>query len=145
MAQQTDINKFFSNIEPSPTIVKHHYNKNADKMPVWVMMELMTLSSISMIYLALYFSDINVIAKQVGISPSRLEKHLHVLFVLRNKCSHGERLYNATISPPVKVNKIFLRNNPTVKTIRCLLMCGCILRDCLLMMRECSSEINLIA
>ena len=59
---------------------------------------------------ALYFSDKNVIAKQVGISPSRLEKHLHALFVLRNKCSHGERLYNATINPPVKINKIFLKN-----------------------------------
>lgn len=96
-------------------IVKHHYNKYADKMPVWVMMELMTLSSVSMFYHAMYLSDKNVVATQVGISTTTLENHLHALSVLRNKCSHGVRLYNVTINPPVKFNKCFLRNNPTVK------------------------------
>ena len=96
-------------------IVKHHYNKYADKMPIWVMMELMTLSSVSMFYHALYLSEKNVIATQVGISIPTLENHLHALSVLRNKCSHGVRLYNASINPPVKFNKSFLRNNPTVK------------------------------
>lgn len=96
-------------------IVKHHYNKYADKMPVWVMMELMTLSSVSLFYHALYLSDKNVIATQVGISIPTLENHLHALSVLRNKCSHGVRLYNSTINPPVKFNKSFLRNNPAIK------------------------------
>ena len=35
--------------------------------------------------------------------------------MLRNKCSHGVRLYNSTINPPVKFNKSFLRNNPAIR------------------------------
>ncbi len=96
-------------------IVKHHFNKYADKMPVWVMLELMTCSSVSLFYHALYISDKNVIATQVGISTSTLENHLHALSVLRNKCSHGVRLYNSTMNPPVKFNKSFLRNNTAIR------------------------------
>lgn len=57
----------------------------------------------------------NDIAKQVGINVSTLENHLHALSVLSNKCSHGVRLYNSTINPPVKFNKSFLRKNPNIK------------------------------
>ena len=96
-------------------IVKHHSNKYADKMPVWVMLELMTCSSVSLFYHALYLSDKNVIASEIGISAATLENHLHALSVLRNKCSHGVRLYNSTMNPPVKVNKSFLRNNPAIR------------------------------
>ena len=95
--------------------MKHHFNKYADKMPVWVMMELMTCSSVSLFYHALYLSDKNVIATQVGISTSTLENHLHALSVIRNKCSHGVRLYNSSINPPVRFNKSFLRNNPSIR------------------------------
>ena len=96
-------------------IVKHHFNKYADKMPVWVMLELMTCSSVSLFYHALYLSDKNVIASEVGISTTTLENHLHALSVLRNKCSHGVRLYNSMMNPPVKFNKSFLRNNPAIR------------------------------
>ena len=96
-------------------IVKHHFKKYADKMPVWVMLELMTCSSVSLFYHALYLSDKNVIASEVGISTATLENHLHALSVLRNKCSHGVRLYNSTMNPPVKFNKSFLRNNPAIR------------------------------
>lgn len=96
-------------------IVKHHSNKYADKMPVWVMLELMTCSSVSLFYHALYLSDKNVIASEIGISAATLENHLHALSVLRNKCSHGVRLYNSTMNPPVKFNKSFLRNNPAIR------------------------------
>lgn len=96
-------------------IVKHHFNKYADKMPIWVMLELMTCSSVSMFYHALYLSDKNVIATRVGISSATLENHLHALSVIRNKCSHGVRLYNSTMNPPVKFTKSFLRNNPAIR------------------------------
>ena len=96
-------------------IVKHHFNKYEDKMPIWVMMELMTCSSVSLFYHALYLSDKSVIATQIGISSTTLENHLHALSVIRNKCSHGVRLYNSSINPPVRFNKSFLRNNPSLR------------------------------
>ena len=96
-------------------IIKHHENKYGDKMPLWVMMELMTCSSISMFYHALYISDKEKISSEVGISPTTLENHLHALSVLRNKCSHGVRLYNSIFNPPVKFNKNFLRRHPEIR------------------------------
>ena len=96
-------------------IVKHHQKKYQDKMPIWVMMELMTCSSVSMFYHALYISDKEKIADKIGISAATLENHLHALSVLRNKCSHGVRLYNSVFNPPIRFNKSFLRAHPEVK------------------------------
>lgn len=90
-------------------IVKHHFKKYHDKMPLWVMLELMTCSSVSMFYHAMYISDKEVIADKIGVSSATLENHLHALSVLRNKCSHGVRLYNTVFNPPIRFNKSFLR------------------------------------
>ena len=93
-------------------IVKHHKAKYANKMPLWVMMELMTYSSMSMFYNALYISDKERIAGNIGISYKTLENHLHCLSVLRNKCAHGARLYGAKITPPARFTKGFLKSHP---------------------------------
>lgn len=96
-------------------IVKHHTERYGDKMPLWVMLELMTFSSVSMFYHAMYISDKKVIADKCGVSYATLENHLHCLSVLRNKCAHGARMYNTTINPPARFTKSFLQNNPTVR------------------------------
>ena len=96
-------------------IVKHHISRYQDKMPIWVMMELMTCSSMSKFYHALYRTDKDAIADKIGISASTLDNHLHALSVLRNKCSHGVRLYNSVFNPPVRFNRNFLRANPEIK------------------------------
>lgn len=95
-------------------IVKHHLKKYNDKMPLWVMMELMTCSSVSMFYHAMYISDKEKIADKIGVSSSTLENHLHALSVLRNKCSHGVRLYNTVFNPPIRFTKSYLRAHPEV-------------------------------
>ena len=95
-------------------IVKHHKAKYANKMPLWVMMELMTYSSMSMFYNALYISDKEKIAAKIGISYKTLENHLHCLSVLRNKCAHGARLYGARITPPARFTKSFLKAHPDI-------------------------------
>ena len=96
-------------------IVKHHKRKYSNKMPLWVMMELMTYSSMSMFYHAMYRSDKILIADKVGIGYKTLENHLHCLSVFRNKCAHGARLYNISFNPPVRFTKAFLRNHPDIR------------------------------
>ena len=96
-------------------IVKHHKAKYNNKMPLWVMMELMTYSSMSMFYNTLYISDKERIANKVGISYKTLENHLHCLSVLRNKCAHGARLYGMNISPPARFTKSFLKTHPDIE------------------------------
>lgn len=95
-------------------IVKHHKAKYANEMPLWVMMELMTYSSMSMFYNALYISDKEKISGKIGVSYKTLENHLHCLSVLRNKCAHGARLYGTTITPPARFTKGFLKSHPEI-------------------------------
>lgn len=96
-------------------IVKHHKAKYANRMPLWVMMELMTFSSMSMYFKALYISDKEMIAGKVGISYKTLENHLHCLSVFRNMCAHGARLYDITFNPPARFTKGFLKSHPDIK------------------------------
>ena len=96
-------------------IVKHHRDKYDDKMPLWVMVELLSFSDISKLFSCMYFSEQNNIANAIGISAATLENHLHCLSVLRNKCAHAARLYNTKFYPAARFNAQFLRSNRAVK------------------------------
>ncbi len=96
-------------------IVKHHKQKYNNRMPLWVIVELMSFSNTSKLYSSMYISEKNTIAAMVGTSAKMLENHLHCLSVLRNKCAHAARLYDTTFSPPAKFTTGFLRKYPQVK------------------------------
>ncbi len=96
-------------------IVKHHKAKYEDKMPLWVMVELLSFSDISKLFSCMYYSEQGKISNSVGISSQTLINHLHCLAVLRNKCAHAARLYNTKFYPPARFNSQFFRSNPTIK------------------------------
>ncbi|MCD8038207.1 MAG: Abi family protein [Lachnospiraceae bacterium] len=96
-------------------VVKHHKEKYASRMPLWVMVELMSFSNLSKLYSSMYFSEKEVIADAIGIGKTTLENHLHCLSVLRNKCAHAARLYNTEFNPPAKFTSSFLKKHPEVK------------------------------
>ncbi|MCC6095782.1 MAG: Abi family protein [Eubacterium sp.] len=95
-------------------IVKHHVESYGGKMPLWVMVELMSFSSVSKLYNAMYHTSKQIIAKRFSIGEKTLANHLHCLSVLRNKCSHAARLMNINYYPPAKLSSKFLRDNPSV-------------------------------
>ncbi len=96
-------------------IVQHHKLKYNSKMPLWVIVELMSFSNVSKLYNSMYVSDKRMIANKMGIGEETLENHLHCLSVLRNKCAHAARLYNTTFNPPAKFSSSFLRKHPELK------------------------------
>jgi len=96
-------------------IVKHHSEKYSNKMPLWVMFELMSFSNVSKFYGCLYFSEQELIARAVGTGIRTLENHLHCLSVLRNKCSHAARMYNTGFYPPARLSSRFYRSYPSVR------------------------------
>lgn len=96
-------------------IIKHHQQKYAGKMPLWVLVELLSFSNLSKLYSSMYNSEKQTIANAVGTGCKTLENHLHCLSVLRNKCAHAARLYNTTFNPPARLPSGFLRKNPTIK------------------------------
>ena len=96
-------------------IVKHHKMKYSSKMPLWVIVELMSFSNLSKLYSSMYYSEKDVIANMVGVGRDTLENHLHCLSVLRNKCAHAARMYNTDFNPPAKFTTSFLRKHPEIK------------------------------
>ncbi len=96
-------------------IVKHHRDKYADKMPLWVIVELMSFSNTSKLFSSMYISEKLFISNTIGVSPKTLENHLHCLSVLRNKCAHAARLYNTELNPPVRFTSEFLQKHPEIK------------------------------
>lgn len=95
-------------------IVKHHKSKYANKMPLWVMVELMSFSNVSKLYGSMYISEQDAIAKVVGTSRAMLENHLHCLSVLRNKCAHAARMYNTKYNPPARLSPNLMRKHPEI-------------------------------
>lgn len=96
-------------------IVKHHKIKYDSKMPLWVIVELMSFSNTSKLYSSMYITEKELIASKVGVSAATLENHLHCLAVLRNKCAHAARLYNTEFYPPARFTKQYLRKHPEIK------------------------------
>ena len=96
-------------------IVKHHKKKYSNKMPLWVIVELMSFSNISKFYNSMYYSEKDAIACRVGVSKGILENHLHCLSNFRNKCAHAARMYNTEFNPPAKFTSSFLRKHREIK------------------------------
>lgn len=96
-------------------IVKHHKMKYSSKLPLWVIVELISFSNLSKLYRCMYDSNKKIIANRVGAGKDTLQNHLHCLSILRNKCAHGARMYNTEFNPPAKFTSSFLRKHPEMK------------------------------
>ena len=95
--------------------MKHHKTKYSSKMPLWVVVELMSFSNMSKLFSSMYYSEKDAIANMVGVGRDTLENHLHCLSVLRNKCAHAARMYNTAFNPPAKFTTSFLRKHPEIE------------------------------
>jgi len=95
-------------------VMKHHRKKYGNRLPLWVLTEMISFSDLSKLYKAMYDSEKQAIANEIKIGVNTLENQLHCLSVLRNKCAHAARLYNIEFNPPVKFSKTFLQSNPDV-------------------------------
>lgn len=102
------------NYHKDELIVKHHNEAYKNMMPLWVIVELISFSNLSKYYNSLYKSDKEAICKSVSIDSKYLSNWLHCMSVLRNRCAHGNRLYNIRYNPPAKLSKGFLRSNPDI-------------------------------
>lgn len=95
-------------------IMKHHDKNYNGKMPLWVMVEMMSMSDVSKLFCCMYISEQDRISNIVNVKSNELKNHLHCLSVLRNKCAHAARLYNTTFMPSAELSKNFLINNKDV-------------------------------
>lgn len=96
--------------------IKHHQKNYGDKMPLWVLVDLLSFSNLSKLFSSMYNTEQDVIAKQMGTVSSVLKNHLFCMSNLRNKCAHCSRLYGIDVpyNPPIKLPFSFKKNYPSV-------------------------------
>jgi abortive infection bacteriophage resistance protein len=94
--------------------VVHHVKKYDGKMPLWVIVELLSLTNLSKLYSAMYYYEQDLIANNMGTTRIMLKNHLHCLANIRNKVAHAGRLYNVIYNPPIMLGRNFLISNPDI-------------------------------
>lgn len=63
-------------------------------VPLWVLVNTLTLGTISTFYSYMVQKDQNQVGKKFGIKPDELTSILFILSIYRNACAHDERLYS---------------------------------------------------
>jgi len=63
-------------------------------VPLWVLVNSLTLGTISVFYSYLFQKDQNDVGRKFRLRPDEMTKILFVLTIYRNACAHDERFYN---------------------------------------------------
>lgn len=95
----------YSTIIENP-VIKHHHTKyiNDKYAPAWKTIEFMTLGNLSVLYLNIKEQKLQTeIARHYQCSYSVFVNYLETFRVLRNKCAHGNCLYNINLSKGIKI------------------------------------------
>lgn len=100
------IGKQIKNQSPYELSLQHYTKKYEGKLPLWIYVEYMTLTDISILFNFLPDSVKSDICKDFNIFNSNiLSKHLHCISNLRNLCAHNYRLYNRTFKRKPTLSK----------------------------------------
>ncbi|OLS02258.1 Abi family protein [Tissierella creatinophila] len=104
---QRDISRQLSKNNPAIS----HYMLTYGYVPLWILVNSLTLGTISMFYSYLIQKDQNDIGKKLKLKPDEMTKILFILTIYRNACAHDERFYNLkAIKNNTKPNMI--KTNP---------------------------------
>lgn len=107
-----DISKLINTIQGNIAnqIDKHdaikHYMLTYGYVPLWVLINVLTLGNISRFYSLMKQPNKQEIAKFFNVSDAELDNILKNITLCRNKCAHGEILYNFKSSAEIRENRI---------------------------------------
>lgn len=96
--------KIASQFDKHPSI--KHYMLEYGYVPLWVAVNVLPLGSISIFYSMMKQKDKQQVAKYFNVSDGDLDTMLTNVTRCRNKCAHGEILYNFKSSTEIKENKL---------------------------------------
>ena len=71
-----------------------HYYDSYGYIPLWVLVNIMSLGRISTFYSNMKLPERQHVAKRFKVSENELRSYLAVMVLFRNLCAHDERLYN---------------------------------------------------
>lgn len=83
--------------------VKHHIQIYGGHFPIWVIVEIISLGSLSTLYSLMKRSDQNEVARQFGTKYVYMKSWFAAFVELRNICAHYGRLYNMPLDSTAKL------------------------------------------
>lgn len=99
------INKNIKDQEDKNGVIKHYKMKH-NYIPLWVLMNILTIGNINYFYSLMKQSDRQKIAKQFNVLDSELTPIIGIITQARNKCAHDERFYDFKSFLSLPNNKI---------------------------------------
>lgn len=85
-------------------MVKHHVRKYGGHFPIWVVVELLPLGTLSTLYSLMKREDQKAVAKQFHTGYVYVKSWFAALVELRNICAHYGRLYNMPLDSIAKLS-----------------------------------------
>ena len=121
--------KVYKTLRDNPIIKRHHDKHINDKYaPAWKTLEFMTLGNISPLHLSIKDENIKRhIANKYGCSIRVFINYLETIRIIRNKCAHGNCIYNietakGIITKPANIPENSRHNiNGIIRVIKYLL------------------------
>ena len=79
--------------------IDHHRTRYQGQFPTWVAFEVLTFSSISLLYNLLLDNQKSIARTHYrGLDYTEISNWLHLLSVVRNRCAHYSRLFNQSLN-----------------------------------------------
>jgi abortive infection bacteriophage resistance protein len=93
-------------VNSKETFVQHYQDKykNFPTIPIWMITEIISFGSLSILYKGLKNEDKRRIAENYQLHPKSLTHWLHCLTYIRNVCAHHSRLWNRELSIRVRLD-----------------------------------------
>lgn len=84
----------------------HHQQVYGSELPVWAVVEHLTFGALIFLYTYLETNDKRQVARKFGINhPRHFEKYIRAIGDLRNKASHGVRLFNKPLKYSLSIER----------------------------------------
>lgn len=83
-----------------------HYMSDYGYIPLWVLVNALTLGKTTTLYRYMKDTDKIIIAKRFKLNYRELHKYMSILGIARNKCAHDERFYNLKFTQNIHTKSI---------------------------------------
>lgn len=83
-----------------------HYMSKYGYVPLWVLVNILTLGEMSYFYMNMKPHDKNQVARQFDVLPDEMEKYIKNLTLARNLCAHDERFYDVIYKTSIATSTI---------------------------------------
>ena len=84
--------------------IKHFREKyNSTDLPLWSVVEVLSLGTISKLFYAMYNDDKKLVCSQIPVSTTVFGNWLHAFTIVRNICAHHSRIWNKELRVPFAI------------------------------------------